>query len=150
MAWFAEPGLQATETTILVSLSLNVEVGMRSNVLVMAAFAIVAACKVVTSPGGGAPGSDVMACNNFYQSAHNGSQNPAVDTVAAGDTVVWKWSSNGSHQIRSTGVGGTIFRNSVVFSTASASYAVTFKNPGTYPYDCGVHGSAMTRVIVVQ
>ncbi|HKC48884.1 MAG TPA: plastocyanin/azurin family copper-binding protein [Gemmatimonadales bacterium] len=88
--------------------------------------------------------------NNFYQSAHNGSQNPAVDTVAVGDTVVWKWSSSGSHQIRSTGVGGTIFRNSVVLSTASASYAVTFKNPGTYPYDCGVHGSAMTGVIVVQ
>jgi plastocyanin len=27
---------------------------------------------------------------------------------------------------------------------------VTFQNPGTYTYDCGVHGSLMTGRIVVQ
>jgi len=27
---------------------------------------------------------------------------------------------------------------------------VTFRTAGTYPYDCGVHGSSMTGRIVVQ
>jgi plastocyanin len=38
----------------------------------------------------------------------------------------------------------------VVLSAAGSTYAVTFLNPGTYDYDCGVHGSAMTGRIVVR
>jgi len=105
-------------------------------------------CNVVTSPDGGA--GDVIVGNNFYKSARNGSQNPAVDTVARGATVVRTWGSDGSHLIQSTGMVPAIFRNSVVFSTANSTYTVTFKNPGTYTYDCGAHGSAMTGVIVVH
>jgi plastocyanin len=35
-------------------------------------------------------------------------------------------------------------------SGANDTYSVTFRNPGTYTYDCGVHGSAMTGQVVVQ
>jgi plastocyanin len=87
--------------------------------------------------------------NNYFQSAHNGSQNPAVDTIAAGTTITWAWNAAGSHSVQSTGTPG-IFRNSVVMSSANARYTVTFNTPGTYTYQCGVHGAAMTGRIVVQ
>jgi plastocyanin len=88
--------------------------------------------------------------NIFFRSAHNASQNPAVDTVPAGSTVTWAWNAAGSHSIQSTGLVPEIFRNSVVMSGATDTYSVTFQNPGTYPYQCAVHGAAMTGVIVVQ
>jgi plastocyanin len=128
----------------------------------MAAAALVAlaACGGPTSPyggggvtggggGGGGPVGHVTVGNIFFRSAHNGTQNPAVDTVAAGSTVTWSWNAAGSHSIQSTGTPA-IFRNSVVMSGASDSYSVTLNNPGTYTYQCGVHGASMTGRIVVQ
>jgi len=88
--------------------------------------------------------------NVYFRSAHNGTENPAVDTIAAGGSVTWTWDAEGSHSIQSTGSPPGIFRNSVVLVGPSYTYRVTFKTPGTYPYDCGVHGAAMTGVIVVQ
>jgi len=100
--------------------------------------------------GGGGPVGQIVVGNIFFRSAHNGSQNAAVDTVAAGSTVTWTWNAAGSHSIQSTGQVPNIFRNSVVMNAANDTYAVTFQNPGTYPYDCAVHGAAMSGVIVVQ
>ncbi|PYP90989.1 MAG: hypothetical protein DMD34_16430 [Gemmatimonadetes bacterium] len=91
-----------------------------------------------------------MVGNIFFRSAHNGSQNPAVDTIAAGESVTWTWNAAGSHTVQSTGVPPEIFRNSVVMAEANDTYTVTFRNPGTYSYDCAIHGSAMTGTIVVQ
>jgi len=140
--------------------------------IVAAALSALAACSGITSPysggggggggsggggggggvgggGGGAAGS-VTVGNNFFRSAHNGSQNPAKDTVAAGSTVTWKWNAAGSHSIQSTGISPLVFRNSVVMSASGSSYSVTFNNPGTYTYQCGVHGASMSGEIVVQ
>src|SRR2546427_4338291 len=72
---------------------------------------------------------------------------PAVDTIAAGDSITWAWNAAGSHSIQSTGTPD-IFRNSVVMSEANDTYTVTFRNPGTYTYQCAVHGAAMTGRIV--
>lgn len=108
------------------------------------------ACGGMTSPGGGGPVANVTVGNVFFRSVRNGSQNPAVDTIAAGESFTWTWSAAGSHSIRSTGIPPEVFRNSVVMAGASSSYTVTLRNPGTYPYDCMVHGAAMSGVIVVQ
>jgi plastocyanin len=86
--------------------------------------------------------------NNFFRSAHNGSQNPAVDTIAAGSSVTWKWNAAGSHSVQST--GASVFRSSVVMNSANDSYTVAFNTAGTYTYDCAVHGAAMSGRIVVQ
>ena len=107
------------------------------------------ACGGMTSPGGG-PVTNVTVGNDFFRSVHNGSQNPAVDTIAAGESFTWTWSAAGSHSIQSTGIPPEVFRNSVVMAGANSSYTITFRNPGTYPYDCAVHGAAMTGVVVVQ
>lgn len=98
--------------------------------------------------GGGGPAARVIVGNTFFQSAHNSSDNPAVDTVTAGSTVTWAWNESGTaHGVQSTGF--PIFRNSVVMSVRNATYSVTFKTPGTYTYQCAIHGSAMTGQIVV-
>jgi plastocyanin len=122
--------------------------------IVAVALVSLAACGGSTGPDGGGvtgggPAGQVIVGNIFFRSAHNGSQNPAVDTIAAGSSVTWSWNAAGSHSIQSTGTPN-IFRNSVVMSASNSSYVVTFQNPGTYTYDCGVHGSLMTGVIVVQ
>jgi len=121
--------------------------------IVTAALLSLTACGGVTSPqgggGGGGPVGNVTVGNIFFRSVHNGSQNPAVDTIAAGDSITWAWNAAGSHSIQSTGVPD-IFRNSVVMSGANDTYTVTFRNPGTYTYQCAVHGAAMTGRIVVQ
>ena len=119
--------------------------------IVAAALFSLAACGGATSPGGGGGGpvGNVTVGNIFFRSVHNGSQNPAVDTIAAGDSITWAWNAAGSHSIQSTGLPG-IFRNSVVMSGANDTYTVTFRNPGTYTYDCAIHGAAMTGRIVVQ
>jgi len=123
--------------------------------IVTAALLSLTACGGVTSPqgggggGGGGPVGQVTVGNVFFRSAHNGSANPAVDTIAAGGSVTWTWNAAGSHSIQSTGVPD-IFRNSVVMSRANDTYTVTFRNPGTYSYQCAVHGAAMTGRIVVQ
>lgn len=111
------------------------------------------ACGSSTGPGGGptgGPPAQVLVGNNFFRSVHNGTQNPAVDTIAAGSSFTWAWNADGSHSIQSTGAASASFRNSVVMSSASSTYTITFQTPGTYPYQCGVHGALMTGRIVVQ
>lgn len=127
---------------------------MRNTKWIMAAALVVlAACGSVTSPGGGGGGGpvgDVTVGNIFFRSVRNGTQNPAVDTIAAGSTITWAWNAAGSHSIQSTGTGNEVFRSSVVMSGAGDTYSVTFRTPGTYAYDCAVHGAAMSGRIVVQ
>lgn len=92
----------------------------------------------------------VTVGNIFFRSGHNGSQNPAVDTIAAGARVTWTWNAAGSHSIQSTGIPPEVFRNSIVMSASGSTYSLRIFNPGTYTYDCAVHGAAMTGRIVVK
>src|SRR5213076_896252 len=103
--------------------------------------------------GGGGPVGCVTVGNNgqiVFISAHNSTANPAVDTVAVGGTVTWTWTNNlgVSHSVQSQ--GSTAFASSPIMSGNGQTYAVTFSTPGTYQYDCAVHGTAMTGTIVVR
>ena len=103
--------------------------------------------------GGGGPAGSVTVGNNgqiVFTSAHNATANPAVDTVAVGGTVTWTWTNNlgVSHSVQSQ--GSTAFASSPIMSGSGQTYAVTFTAPGTYQYDCAVHGTAMTGTIVVR
>ena len=123
---------------------------MRNTTWILAtALLSLAACGGATSPDGGGAVGQVTVGDTFFRSARNGTQNPAVDTIVAGTSVTWTW-NGGSHSIQSTGLPPEVFRNSVVLVGANATYSVTFRTPGTYPYQCMVHGSAMTGSIVVQ
>jgi plastocyanin len=124
---------------------------MRPVSWLMATAALLAACGNVTSyggGGGGGPANEVTVGNDFFRSAQDGSQNPAVNVVSAGTTVTWTWSATGSHSVQSTGTPS--FASSAIMSAANSTYSVTFNTPGTYTYDCAVHGTAMSGRIVVQ
>jgi len=106
------------------------------------------------SPGGGTgtpPGATaaVTVGNIFFTSGRNGSSNPAVDTVTVGGTVTWTWGTTGTvpHSVQS--LGSPSFTSSAVQSASGSSYQFTFAQPGTYQYDCAVHGNLMTGTIVV-
>jgi plastocyanin len=111
-----------------------------------------AACSSDTAPndGGGGAAGTVTVGNIFFKSGHNGTQNPAVDTVAAGTTVTWTWTSTGAtpHSVKSEGEPS--FTSSSNLTGNGMTYTFAFTTPGTYHYDCAVHGDAMTGTIVVQ
>ena len=111
--------------------------------------ALLAACfSEHTAPSTG--GEGVTVGNIFFRSNHNGSANPAVDTVVAGTTVTWTWGSTGttSHSVESE--GSPSFPGSAILTGNGQTYSFTFTAPGTYEYDCAVHGSAMTGTILVR
>jgi plastocyanin len=120
--------------------------------LLMFTAATAAACSSDSEPndgGNGAAGA-VTVGNIFFRSGHNSTQNPAIDTVAAGTTVTWTWSGTGDtpHSVRSE--EAPTFASSQILTGNGQAYTVTFTTPGTYQYDCAVHGDAMTGTIVVQ
>ena len=100
-----------------------------------------------TSPTGGGPaGAVTVGAGIQFVSRHNGSSNPAVDTVAAGDTVTWTWTGGLPHSVQS--IGAPAFTSSTT-KTGAGTYQLAFTTPGTYHYDCAVHGQAMTGTVVV-
>lgn len=98
--------------------------------------------------GGPAPDSVMVSVgNNFFRSARNGSMNVAVDTVAVGGKVVWNWASGlVPHNVASLGTPS--FRSSDVI-TGYGTYSTSFNMPGTYRYNCAIHGNLMSGTIVV-
>jgi plastocyanin len=86
----------------------------------------------------------------FFKSDLNASSNPAVDTVAVNGTVTWTWATteNLPHSVQS--VGSPSFTSSAIQTGSGKTYQFTFTAPGTYQYDCAVHGQMMTGTIVVQ
>jgi plastocyanin len=95
------------------------------------------------------PRNAVTVSNIVFTSAHNGTAHPATDTVTAGSTMTWTWAETGQvmHSVQS--IGATTFPSSALLAGEGSTYLVTFTTPGTYQYDCAVHGQAMTGTIVV-
>jgi plastocyanin len=102
---------------------------------------------------GGTPTSGdvaVIVGNIFMKSGHNGSANPAVDTVAVGGSVTWTWTNTGNvpHGIQS--LASPSFPTGPVLTGDGNTYRVTFNTAGIYQYDCVVHGTMMPGTIVVR
>jgi plastocyanin len=119
--------------------------------LALAGVVVVAACfseHTPTTPTTPTPPTTKVG-DIFFTSALNGSSNPAVDTVAVGGTVTWTWAAGEvlAHSVQS--LGSPSFTSSGILSGAGNTYQFTFTAPGTYQYDCAVHGQLMTGTIVV-
>ncbi|MEO8089354.1 MAG: hypothetical protein ABI703_03550 [Gemmatimonadales bacterium] len=93
------------------------------------------------------PTASVNVGNLFFQSARNGSMDPAIDTVAVGGTVTWTWTEAGAHTVRFADPG---LAESPGLSDDGSVFGTSFPAAGTFSYDCGVHGLAMTGTIVVR
>jgi plastocyanin len=127
-------------------------VSMRAPLKWLLIAAAAAGCSDSSSPSnGGGPVGSVTVGNNTFTSAHNGKE-PAVDTVAVGGTVTWTWTNTGSvpHSVKSDSTPGATFTSSDVLSGNGTTYQFTFTAPGTYDYDCAVHGEMMHGTVVVQ
>jgi plastocyanin len=76
--------------------------------------------------------------------------NEAVDTVAPGSVVRWVWVNTGRvpHTVQS--VNAPSFASGPLETNTGDHYDVTFTTPGTYRYNCAVHGDLMTGVVVVK
>jgi plastocyanin len=101
--------------------------------------------------GSAAPATAAVTVGDiFFKSGLNGSSNPAVDTVAVNGTVTWTWATTESlpHSVQST--GSPSFTSSEIQTGAGNTYQFKFTSPGTYQYDCAVHGQMMTGTIVVK
>jgi plastocyanin len=85
--------------------------------------------------------------NVFFQSVHNGTMNPALDTVAVGGTVTWAWTQAGTHSVR---FFDDALPESSALSESGSVFRAQFPTAGTYPYDCGIHGAVMSGTIVVK
>jgi plastocyanin len=68
---------------------------------------------------------------------------PATLTVKAGTTVTWTNADDSNHMIKFPD------QKSPRLDKGS-TYSRTFSTPGTYPYQCGIHGPRMTGTVVVQ
>lgn len=132
---------------------------MRLIPIPLAAAAIVAglACSSGTdsSSGGAIPGLQVTVGNNLFRSTNNSTENPAIDTVAVGDTVSWVWTNTGGtpHSVESDppNPGDPAFTSSATLTGNGKVHTVVFPMAGEYEYDCAVHGSAvMSGKVVVQ
>ena len=119
--------------------------------LALAGVVVVAACFSEHTPT--TPTTQTPPTTNvgdiFFTSALNGSSNPAVDTVAVNGIVTWTWAAGEDlpHSVQS--LGSPSFTSSGILSGAGNTYQFTFTAPGTYQYDCAVHGQLMTGRIVV-
>jgi len=81
-----------------------------------------------------------------FRSIQNHSLNPAVDTLLQGGTAHWIW-AGGTHGVHST--GDPTFQDSDTSSVVTHEYVFTFNNPGSFFYQCLIHGAAMTGKILV-
>lgn len=70
---------------------------------------------------------------------------PAVDTIAQGGVVHWRWKGNIAH--------GVLFDDLTYASgifTAPKDLFLRMNTQGTFTYQCAVHGAAMTGSVLVQ
>jgi plastocyanin len=108
-----------------------------------------------TAGGAGNGGADptgsviVSVGTNFFRSSRNGSMNAAVDTVAAGEKVTWRWAGTGAVPHNVASVGMPSFTSSGIQTADGSTYELTFTSPGTYRYNCAIHGNLMTGMVVV-
>lgn len=96
------------------------------------AAALVAACSEHTAPNTG--GNPVSVQDNAFA--------PASVNVATGTTVTWTWAGANQHNV-------TFDDGPASATQTSGTYQRQFTVAGSYPYECTVHGAAMSGTVVV-
>jgi plastocyanin len=71
---------------------------------------------------------------------------PDDETVPVGTEVTWRWAGELPHSV----VGEFNGQEVKSEQQTSGTFRFTFASAGTFEYECGVHGKAMTGRIVVQ
>ena len=90
-----------------------------------------------SSPAQSAP-AIAVADNSF---------SPGSLTVKAGTKVTWTWGGKNPHSVVGKFDGQDVKSEQL---TGTGTFAFTFAKAGTFEYQCGVHGAAMTGKVIVQ
>jgi plastocyanin len=88
---------------------------------------------------------NITVGNNFF--------NPRDPNINIGDTVKWTWASGSVPHSVTSGVCNPACVSDGKFDSgtkSSGSFSHTFSTPGTFPYFCNVHLSAMKGSITVK
>lgn len=115
--------------------------GAAFTVLVLVLAATASAC------GGDSKDAPGVPSGLFVVEVSDNKFSPASLTVPKDTKVKWTWTGNNPHSV----VGK--FGNKDVSSEQhkhTGSFELTMDTPGTYSYQCGVHGAAMVAKIIVQ
>ena len=96
------------------------------------------------TPGNG--GGDSMAQDETVAVADN-SFTPSSLTIATGGTVTWEWSGEFPHSVVGEFAGEPVASETL---TGTGTFSFTFEEAGTFSYQCGVHGDAMSGTVVVE
>lgn len=68
---------------------------------------------------------------------------PASLTVPAGTTVTWVNNDGSNHNVKFADALGPRMKH-------HSSWSRTFTAPGTYPYECAIHGKSMSGTVIVE
>ncbi|MBN9492903.1 cupredoxin domain-containing protein [bacterium] len=111
--------------------------------------AVAAAALLVGACGGGSHTPAAVSPGNlsFVVRVSDNVFTPKALTVPSGTSVTWVWSGKNKHS-----VVGTFGSQDVHSPThqGSGELSVTLHTPGTWEYECGVHGKAMSASITVN
>jgi plastocyanin len=104
----------------------------------LAALVLVGATACVGGAGGRGPATTVSGVTEV--GVYDNYFDAASISVPVGTTVTWTWQGQNSHN-----VVGDDFESPV---QNEGEFAYTFDKPGTYPYECTLHGGMTGEVIV--
>tara|TARA_R110000787_G_scaffold25373_17_gene71404 strand:+ start:602 stop:1006 length:405 start_codon:yes stop_codon:yes gene_type:complete len=92
---------------------------------------------------GGADGATVAIKGEIAGSSLRMWFEPATLTVPKGTTVTWINQDGSNHNVKFADELGPRMKH-------HSSWTRTFSAPGTYPYECAIHGASMSGTIVVE
>ncbi len=122
---------------------------LRQLALVVPIVLLAAAC----GPQNAAPGSSgaspvVQSQTAPTVSITDNAFTPQPLTVKAGTTVTWNWANTRNpHSVVGKYAGQDIDSGR---HTGADQFTFTFTSPGTFDYQCGVHGASMPGKIIVE
>jgi plastocyanin len=93
----------------------------------------------------GVTGSETPAAEAAAVTVSDDTFSPGSLTVAAGTAVTWNWSGSNPHSVVMEALG---VQSETL--TGSGTFTHTFDAPGSYAYQCGIHGASMAGTIVVE
>jgi plastocyanin len=95
-------------------------------------------------------GVTTWVVNWYMGTANENTGNGQLITIHAGDSVIWFSSDGQAHTVEPMGTGSSPFPTGMApFTTQSPP--ITFTTAGSFPYECGVHGSTfMKGILTVQ
>jgi plastocyanin len=111
-----------------------------------AARATVGTAAATASVSGAAAASPTVPGSLLEVEVSDNKYTPSNLTVPAGSKVTWVWTGQRTHSVEGSFGGQTVASE----KQNGGRFSFTFATKGTFDYQCGVHGAAMSAKVTVQ